>query len=228
MKCTSTYTSYSLWCTCDTHHLLLPLLVFHLQLLRLCYQDWKPENCLWSEFGIAAISLINTDITFLCSCDPQMTSSRPWALSRVRPHLRGRAPRPVSTDPDWASTRQAQRLICPSSAPLSQGPCPVALLCSPHVRDHTPWTSLKCAPVWSPRWHAETLAVTWMSVRVLKPFADPGCRQCRCLEWLPLSVSSLSLFQLYCTGRVNGNMKSNACQLRLRRHREEGFFRTAD
>lgn len=39
-------------------------------------------------------------LTYLCPCDPQMTSSRRWVLSRVRPRLRGRAPRPVSTDPD--------------------------------------------------------------------------------------------------------------------------------
>lgn len=139
----------------------------------------------------------------LCSCDPQMTSSRPWALNRARPLLRGRGPPPASTDPDWALIQQAQPWTCPSWAPLSRGPCPVAPLYSPHVRDHTPWTSLKCVPVWSPHWHAEThqvlnLAVTWGG-------------------GLPLSVSSFSRGQLY--------VESNACHLTLRRHIEEASYK---
>lgn len=59
---------------------------------------------------------------------------------------------------------------------------------------------------------------------VFRLITDLGCRECRRWEWLPLSVSSLSLFQLYCTGRVNRNVESNACHLRLRRHIEEAFF----
>lgn len=85
-----------------------------------------------------------------------MTSLRRWDLNRAPPPLRGQGPQPVSTDPDWASTRPARPSISPSSAPLSRGLCPEAPLCSPPVRDHTPWISLRCAPAWSPRWHAET------------------------------------------------------------------------
>ncbi len=130
---------------------------------------------------------MNADAPLLCPCDQQMTSSRQWALNRGRPLLRGRAPQLVSTGPDWASTQQAQLWICPSSAPRSRALSPVAPLCSPRVRDHTPWTSLKCAPVWSPLWHAETrypcrnLDVSG----IFKPMTDPGC-----WKWLPLSVSS--------------------------------------
>lgn len=90
----------------------------------------------------------------LWSCDHQMTLLRRWALSRARPLLRGQAPQLDSTGLDWASTRSAQPSISPSWAPLSQGPWPEAPLCSPHVRDHTPWISLRCVPVWSPHWHA--------------------------------------------------------------------------
>lgn len=95
----------------------------------------------------------------------QTTSSRRWASNRVRPPPRGRAPPPGSTDPDWASTRPARPSTCPSWAPLCRAPCRAAPPCWPHVRDRTPWTSLKCAPAWSPRWLAETqshvsLAVT--------------------------------------------------------------------
>lgn len=103
----------------------------------------------------------------------QMTSLRRWDLNRAPPPLRGQGPRPVSTDPDSASTQPARPSILPSSAPLSQGLCPEAPLCSAPVRDHTPWISLRCVPVWSPRWHAETCCnptVAWMSVR---PAIDP-------------------------------------------------------
>lgn len=122
----------------------------------------------------------------------QMTSSRRWDLNRAPPPLRGQGPQPVSTDPDSASTQPARPSILPSSAPLSRGLCPEAPLCSPPVRDHIPWISLRCAPVWSPRWHAETWCnptVAWMSV---KPTIDPRWES-PCLEPLPLSVSSLSL-----------------------------------
>lgn len=118
-----------------------------------------------------------------------MTSWRRWDLSRAPPPLRGQAPQPVSTDPDSASTQPAWPSILPSSAPPSRGLCREAPLCSPPVRDHTPWISLRCVPVWSPRWHAETCCNPWMSVR---PGVNPRWGS-RSLEPLPLSVSFLSL-----------------------------------
>lgn len=104
---------------------------------------------------------VNTDSNMLCcllllSCDPQMISSRLWALNRAHPLLSAPAPRRGSTDPDWASTRPARPWTCPSSAPPCLALCRGAPLSWPLDRDHTPWTSLKCVPVWSPRWLADT------------------------------------------------------------------------
>lgn len=129
-----------------------------------------------------------------------MTSWRRWALSRAPPPLRGQAPQPVSTDPDSASTQPARPSILPSSAPPCRGLCREAPLCSPPVRDHTPWISLRCAPVWSPRWHAETCCNPWTSVR---PGVNPRWGS-RSLEPLPLSVSFFISASL--KGRTRGDV----------------------
>lgn len=158
---------------------------------------------------------LNADASVLCSCDPQTTSWRRRVLSRVRPPLRGRAPQPVFTDPDWASTQPARPWSCPSSAPPSRGPCPAAPLCSPRVRAHTPWISSRCVPVWSPRWPAETsrvpgLAATWMSVGFLGPILGVHVRS----DFLSLPLRYL------CSSRVNGSMED----VRLRRQIKSFFL----
>lgn len=173
-----------------------------------------------STENIHLLTTLNANVSILCLY-PQMTSLRRWALNQVRPLLRGQAPPPASTDPDWALTQQVQPSICPSWAPLCQDLCPAVPLCSPHVRDHTPWTSLKCVPAWSPHWLAESrwvisLAITSVPVWFLGLLLICGVGSVDIWTDVLFLSPLWSLFQLFGTGRVNRNVESNDCHLRWR------------
>lgn len=101
-----------------------------------------------------------------------MTLLKQWALNQVRPPLSGRAPLRVCSDPDWASTLQAQRSTFLSWALLSQAPCVVAPPCSARGRDHTLWTSLKCVPVWSLLLHVKACRLSWLHLGCLGLYAS--------------------------------------------------------
>lgn len=108
---------------------------------------WRRRSFSWI-FKTEIIILISSTCCLLQMTSLSRNPARPLPSAPARP--------PGSTDHASALTLRPLPWRCRSWAAHCLALCRAAHQCWRRARAATPWTSLRCVPVSSPHWHAET------------------------------------------------------------------------